>query len=344
MFDEKLVDENSPSLDPRPVKSKRSTATPVRASSAAIRRTAARSFEHVKQCAKSAKARTGPLERSSRAERLAPEWPAKFRRRGCEAICALHSDYCIAHLCEARRLLIAARLRNSMHLIPSLDLKGIDYHQSTEPDLLFRDVSLYTQTIASAAQAPGVIHQAIASAYAGPGVAHLTLPQDVLSSKVEHAVPSVATLNPRGEITPGDDEIDAVARRIDAAGSVAILCGAGCRGSADLLRELSDRLKAPLVHTVRGKEIIAYDDPHWMGGLGMIGSKPAYNAVQDCELLLMVGRSGDARVCSRLGDRRNARPTDCFGCHEASPTGRTIGAAGPCSEELALTWKSPVDE
>jgi thiamine pyrophosphate-dependent acetolactate synthase large subunit-like protein len=168
-------------------------------------------------------------------------------------------------------------------------LKGIDYHQSTEPDLLFRDVSLYTQTITAPAQAPSVIHQAISSAYAGPGVAHLTLPQDVLSSRIEHAVPSVGTLNPRTEITPDEHEIDAVARRVDAAGSVAILCGAGCRGSADLLRDLSDRLKAPLVHTVRGKEIIAYDDPRWMGGLGLIGSKPAYNAVQDCDLLLMVG-------------------------------------------------------
>ncbi|TPN38409.1 thiamine pyrophosphate-binding protein [Mesorhizobium sp. B1-1-6] len=168
-------------------------------------------------------------------------------------------------------------------------LKGIDYHQYTEPDLLFRDVSLYTQTITAPAQAPGVIHQAIASAYAGPGVAHLTLPQDVLSSKVEHAVPSVATLGPRSEITPGENEIEAVARHIDEATSITILCGAGCRGSAELLRALSDRLKAPLVHTVRGKEIIAYDDPRWMGGLGMIGTKPVYNAVQECDLLLMLG-------------------------------------------------------
>src|SRR4030088_95586 len=62
-------------------------------------------------------------------------------------------------------------------------LKGIEFFQSTEPDLLFRDVSLYTQTISSPAQAPTVIHQAIAAAYSGPGVAHLTLPQDVLSER-----------------------------------------------------------------------------------------------------------------------------------------------------------------
>src|ERR1700758_77951 len=73
-------------------------------------------------------------------------------------------------------------------------LKGIEFFQSTEPDLLFRDVSLYTQTISSPAQAPTVIHQAIAAAYAGPGVAHLTLPQDVLSASADGSVASVATL------------------------------------------------------------------------------------------------------------------------------------------------------
>jgi len=168
-------------------------------------------------------------------------------------------------------------------------MQGTDFIQTTSPDLLFRDVSLYTETISSPAQAPAVIHQAIAAAYAGPGVAHLTLPQDVISAKADGATSSVATLKPRSEITASEADITEVARRIDAAGSVVIMCGAGCRGVAGLLRELSDRLKAPLVHSVRGKEIMAYDDPRWMGGLGMIGTKAVYNAVMHCDLLLMVG-------------------------------------------------------
>ena len=67
-------------------------------------------------------------------------------------------------------------------------LQGIDYFQSTNPDLLFRDVSLYTETISSPAQAPAVIHQAIAAAYGGRGVAHLTLPMDVLTAKADGAL------------------------------------------------------------------------------------------------------------------------------------------------------------
>src|SRR5579863_3799402 len=195
------------------------------------------------------------------------------------------STHLVAGLYEASRdhapvLALSGDMPRAMH--------GTDFIQTTEPDLLFRDVSLYTETISSPTQAAAVIHQAIAAAYAGPGVAHLTLPQDVLSAKAGTAS-SVATLKPHGEVTPSEVDVADIARRIDKADSVVIMCGAGCRGAADLLGELSNRLKAPLVHSVRGKELMAYDDPRWMGGLGMIGTKAVYHAVQRCDLLLMVG-------------------------------------------------------
>src|SRR6202041_2850769 len=94
-------------------------------------------------------------------------------------------------------------------------MQGTDFIQTTEPDLLFRDVSLYTQTISSPAQAPAVIHQAISAAYAGRGVAHLTLPQDVISATAGGAVFSVATLKPRPEVLPSEADIADIAQRID---------------------------------------------------------------------------------------------------------------------------------
>ena len=196
------------------------------------------------------------------------------------------STHLVAGLYEAARdhapvLALSGDMMRAMH--------GTEFIQTTTPDLLFRDVSLYTETISVPAQAPAVIHQAIAAAYAGPGVAHLTLPQDLLSAKASGAASSLATLRPRTEITPDEDSISAVARRIDRADKIVVMCGHGCRGAEDLLRALSDKLKAPLVHTFRGKELMAYDDPHWIGGLGMIGTRPSYDAVQDCDLLLMVG-------------------------------------------------------
>jgi pyruvate dehydrogenase (quinone) len=168
-------------------------------------------------------------------------------------------------------------------------LEGIDYFQATNPDLLFRDVSLYNETVSSPAQAPAVIHQAIAEAYAGRGVAHLTLPVDVLMAKIDGSVASVATLKPRPEIFASDADIAEMARRIDKAGKIVAMCGAGCHGAAEELRALSDRLKAPLIHSVKGKDIMPYDDPRWMGGIGMIGTKADYHAVMNCDLFLMLG-------------------------------------------------------
>jgi len=167
--------------------------------------------------------------------------------------------------------------------------QGTDYIQTTNPNLLFRDVALYTETISSPQQAPAVIHQAIAAAYAGRGVAHLTLPQDVLSAKAHGSVSSLATLKPRSEIVANTTDIAEIASRINQATRVVIMCGAGCHGAADELRELSDRLRAPLIHSVKGKDIMPYDDPRWMGGIGMIGTKPVYDAVMRCDLLLMLG-------------------------------------------------------
>src|SRR6202161_4703936 len=170
------------------------------------------------------------------------------------------STHLVAGLYEASRdhapvLALSGDMPRAMH--------GTDFIQTTEPDLLFRDVSLYTETISAPAQAAAVIHQAIAAAYAGPGVAHLTLPQDVLSAKAVGTASSVATLKPRGEVTPSEADVAEIARRIDKAESVVIMCGAGCRGDTDVLGELSNRLRAPVGHSVRGKELMAYDDPRW---------------------------------------------------------------------------------
>jgi pyruvate dehydrogenase (quinone) len=167
--------------------------------------------------------------------------------------------------------------------------QGTDYIQTTKPDLLFRDVALYTETIAAPSQAPAVIHQAIAAAYAGRGVAHLTLPQDVIGARAQGAVHSVATLRPREPNAANASDIAELAQRIDKAERVVIMAGAGAHGAADELRALSDRLKAPLIHSVKGKDIMPYDDPRWMGGIGMIGTGPVYDAVMSCDLLLMAG-------------------------------------------------------
>jgi pyruvate dehydrogenase (quinone) len=167
--------------------------------------------------------------------------------------------------------------------------RGTDYFQEDSPDLLFRDVAVYTQTIAAAAQAPGVIHQAIAEAYGARGVAHISIPPDVFAAKVAGEVPSLASLRPRPEVTPAEADIEAAAALIEEAKTIALLCGAGCRGAEAELVHLAERLKAPMMHTYRGKELLAYDHPYWIGGVGLIGGRPGVDAVARADLLLMLG-------------------------------------------------------
>src|SRR5580704_17521139 len=114
------------------------------------------------------------------------------------------STHLVAGLYEASRdhapvLALSGDMPRKMH--------GTDIIQATEPDLLFRDASLYTETVSSPSQAPAVIHQAIAAAYGGRGVAHLTLPVDVISASTEGSVASLATLKPRSEIVASEADI-----------------------------------------------------------------------------------------------------------------------------------------
>ena len=110
-------------------------------------------------------------------------------------------------------------------------MQGMDFIQTTKPDLLFRDVSLYTDTVSSPERAPGVIHQVIAAAYAGRGVAHLTLPQGVVAAKANGGVPSVETLKPRPEFAASEQDIAEMARRKrNRSGSSLAGCGRSCAG------------------------------------------------------------------------------------------------------------------
>src|ERR1700723_792721 len=130
------------------------------------------------------------------------------RLRGCCGTTGPGSTHLVAGLYEANRdhapvLALSGEMPRK--------LQGTEYFQATDTNVLFRDVSLYTETVSSPAQAPAVIHQAIAAAYAGRGVAHLTLPVDVISAKAEGSVSSVATLKPRPEIIASEEDIAEIA-------------------------------------------------------------------------------------------------------------------------------------
>ena len=153
-------------------------------------------------------------------------------------------------------------------------LHGIDFTQTTDPDLLFRDVSLYTRRLFAGAGARGLSsghRRRLCGTRRRPSDASA----DVVGAKADGDLGSIATLKPPPELAATEAEIDAIARRHRGGAKGLILCGAGCHGAADELRALSDRLKAPLIHSLKGKDIMPFDDPCWMGGIGIVGTKPS---------------------------------------------------------------------
>jgi pyruvate dehydrogenase (quinone) len=172
--------------------------------------------------------------------------------------------------------------------VPLADL-GSDMFQEVDNDLLFRDVAGFTRTITSPEQATSMVEQAMQSALSGPGVSVLTLPGDVGSQELpaESSPPNIAVAHP--PTVPDGDALERAARLIDDAGSVTMLVGIGAREARTEVLALAERLKAPMVLTLKAKEGLERDNDFQVGQSGLIGNPAAQLAFESCDLLLMVG-------------------------------------------------------
>jgi pyruvate dehydrogenase (quinone) len=166
---------------------------------------------------------------------------------------------------------------------------GIEYLQAADHVQTFRDACVYAASINAADAAGAQIHEAIAAAYGLRGVALLNIPQDVFAAKTTIAAPSLATLRQRPEMAAADADLAGAAALIDAANSIVIFVGYGAHSAKREIAEFARHLNAPIVHTYRALDMYEFDDPQVIGGLGLIGSKAGYQAVHDCDLLIMIG-------------------------------------------------------
>jgi pyruvate dehydrogenase (quinone) len=174
--------------------------------------------------------------------------------------------------------------------IPSAEI-GSGYFQETHPQTLFKECSHYCELVSGSNQMPRVLEVAIREAVGKRGVAVVVMPGDVaLESAVESPPPKVAGLLPPAPVvTPGHDDLERLAELLNGNGAVTILCGSGCEGAHPELLALGERLQAPMVHTMRGKEHVEWDNPYDVGMTGLIGFSSGYYAMLDCEVLLMLG-------------------------------------------------------
>jgi pyruvate dehydrogenase (quinone) len=172
--------------------------------------------------------------------------------------------------------------------VPSQEI-GSGYFQETHPEHLFKDCSYYCEMVSQADQMPRVLGIAMRTAIARRGVAVVVIPGDVLARECSAATLALGIHGSASVICPSDNELHQAADLLNGAQKVTILGGAGCEGAHDELVALAARLKAPIVHALRGKEFIEYDNPYDVGMTGLLGFSSGYHAMMNCDALLMLG-------------------------------------------------------
>jgi len=172
--------------------------------------------------------------------------------------------------------------------IPSNEL-GSGYFQETHPEHLFAQCSHFCELVSNAEQMPRILEIAMQTAISRRGVAVIALPGDIGLRDAVNQQPSLHFPKTKPSVCPSERELLELAEMLNTSKKITILAGAGCADAHSELIGLADRLKAPIVHTMRGKEFIEHDNPFDVGMTGLIGFSSGYNAMMNCDLLLMIG-------------------------------------------------------
>jgi pyruvate dehydrogenase (quinone) len=174
--------------------------------------------------------------------------------------------------------------------IPSGEI-GTGYFQETHPETLFKECSHYCELVSGANQMPRTLEVAIRQAVGKRGVSVIVMPGDVALQPARDARPSEPTglLPPQPVIVPAASDLEKLVAMLKGHSRVTVLCGSGCAGAHAELVALAEKLKAPIVHAMRGKEHVEWDNPYDVGMTGLIGFSSGYYAMLDCEVLLMLG-------------------------------------------------------
>lgn len=202
----------------------------------------------------------------------------------CAGSCGPGNTHLINGLYDAKRsrvpvLAIAAQ-------IPSEEI-GTGYFQETHPQELFREASVYVEHVSAAEQLPRLLRIAIREALGQGGPAVLVVPGDVLLAQVDTAAEAV--LPTESTVLPAGPALAGAAQALNDCTRVTILAGAGVEGAHAQVVELAERLRAPIVHALRGKEFIEHDNPYDVGMTGLLGFASGYHAMMQAETLVLLG-------------------------------------------------------
>jgi len=172
--------------------------------------------------------------------------------------------------------------------IPSGEV-GSSYFQETKPDHIFKDCSHFCEVVSQPDQMPRILEIAIRTAIAQRSVSVIVISGDTALQEATLRRVKLTIDSMQPAIIPDRALLERAAAWLHAAKAVTILAGAGCAGSHAELLETAAKLQAPVVHALRGKEFVEYDNPYDVGMSGLLGTASGYRAMQECDLLLMLG-------------------------------------------------------
>lgn len=175
---------------------------------------------------------------------------------------------------------------------------GTGYQQEVPLDRLYEDVAEYDIFVSNPAQLPAITDLAIRTAYARRGVAHITIPNDIQVADAgadpwQHVAPAstpktaAVYLAPPG--LPSPEDLQRLADYLNEGEKIAILAGAGALHARDELLAVAGALGSPIVKTLPGKATVPDDSPYTTGGIGLLGTKPSEELMDEIDTLLMVG-------------------------------------------------------
>jgi pyruvate dehydrogenase (quinone) len=219
--------------------------------------------------------------------------------------------------------------------IPSAEI-GAGYFQETHPQTLFKECSHFCELISGPNQMPRILEVAIREAVGKRGVSVVVIPGDVaLQPAVDAPLPKVAALLPRQPLmVPPPSDLESLATILNSGRRITMLCGSGCADARAELLAVGERLKAPIVHAMRGKEYVEWENPYDVGMTGLIGFSSGYYAMLDCDVLLMLGTDFPYRQFYPQGEGVRIAQVDIRPEHIGRRAVVDLGVVGDVSSTL----------
>ncbi|MFC6646112.1 ubiquinone-dependent pyruvate dehydrogenase [Granulicella cerasi] len=172
--------------------------------------------------------------------------------------------------------------------IPTTEI-GTGYFQETSPMHIFKECSHYCGEVNEPEQLTRVLGIAMQTAIAQRGVAVVILPGNIALKEATAAAQALAFTRNEARVVPSVSSLEQAAEILRESKRVTILAGAGCEGAHAELLALAEQLQAPIVHALRGKEFVEYDNPYDVGMTGLLGFSSGYRAMKRCDALLALG-------------------------------------------------------